>query len=508
MQINAFFEGVDSYEGYQSAIINEIDSKIELGKCVITTKTHDDKEKYNEQKCRLINYDICERNQYEKICDMDQLIPLSKDVLEGMRPYESVAIQMLIRNFERDVYTFDEAKERYLKHLRFWNHIIVSENINFICLNNIPHHTHDYVIYALGKVYGIPMCLCADTSIQPRLSIGDDLTKLWEPLQEPYGKYRKLECVELPEDIENYYQSVQYDGEKRNDSVVHRGMSRKEHIAIRRKNFTQYFELKAVVKRNGSLIKQGIKLSIAQKKMEPLKERLEQVRINRAFQKRAKLKLRSMRGVKYYNKLTTEPVEGEKYVIYFLHLQPEATTLPQGGVFSEQELMIQMLSYVLGKYDIKLYVKEHFVQPYRNKTFYDKLAKMNNVKLIHCDVDSKQLAKNAVATASCNGTILLESIVNGKPSFVFGYTAFQKAPGIYNVGSADECKQALDEILAGVCEISQKDVRAYLKAFGDCSIRTYFDVRKYDKDSSLTPEEGRKAYTEYIIDRIQAICTE
>lgn len=505
MEINIFFEGVDSIKGFQSSMLNEIDKKIPIHRCIVTTKTNDDTDIYDADKYVCINYDICEHNLYEDFYDFNDMIPLSKELLEAMRPYESTAMQMLVRNFERDVYTIDESKHFYLNHLRFWNHMIQTEKINLICLNNIPHHSHDYIIYALGKINHINICLCADTSIQPRLSVGTDLEGLWEKNHELYEKYRLCEEVILPEDIEHYYQALKYGYKGIDDSAVHRGMSRKDHINIRRKNFTQYFELKKVIRRNGSLLKHGLKADLSNGKLEQLKVASSKILQNRNYEKRAKIKLHSMRNIKYYDKIAEYPDFNEKYVIFFLHLQPEATTLPQGGVFVEQELMIQILAHTMEQHGIKVYVKEHFVQPYRNKNFYDGLKKIRNVKLINSNVDSKELAKKSIATASCNGTILLESIFNNKQTFIFGHTGFQGAPGVYLLGNTEDCEKAINEIISGKNPINQKEVRAYLAAFADNSIRAYFNVTKYENDETLTMEDGKLAYVNWIVENMKKL---
>ena len=143
------------------------------------------------------------------------------------------------------------------------------------------------------------------------------------------------------------------------------------------------------------------------------------------------------------------------------------------------------------------------MQPCRNKSFYDGLAKIRNVRLIHSDRDSKQLARNSVATASCNGTILLESIFNSKPTFIFGEVCFEKAPGVFRIGSVEECEKALEQILTGDFSIEQNQVRAYLKAFGESSIRAYFDCSLYEKDGRVTMEQGRKAYADYVVRRLR-----
>lgn len=491
MEINLFFEGVDSYHGFQSKMIREIQEQIPLHRVVLTDKQHDGEDCFDDKLVRLINYDICEHNRYEELVDFNDLIPLSRELLESMKPYESTAIQMLIRNFERDVYTYDEAKQLYLKHLRFWNHIFVTEKLNMVCFNNIPHHCHDYVIYCLALVYHTGLRVCSDTSIPPRLATGRRLDLLWEKTYRRYLELKDIQTVELPEDLEHYYQALLYANEGMDKGAVNRGMSRKHHIEVRRKTFEQYFTLENQWKRRKHLIK----LALTQ----DFHENMDKLAQEQAICKRARIKLKSMRNIKYYNSLTQEPVEGETYIVYFLHLQPEATTLPQGGVFVEQELMIQILAAAAEKHGIKVYVKEHFVQPCRNKSFYDGLAKIRNVRLIHSDKDSKHLAKNSIATASCNGTIMLESIFNGKPTICFGNTVFQKAPGVYHIGNVEECEQVLQQIENGQAQIQQKQVRAYLKAFGENSMRAYFDCKLYENDNTITLEEGIAAYADYVV---------
>lgn len=503
MAINLLMNGMISANGFQSELLERVRKEIPFQRCVISRETRDDADCYDASVYCCINYDISEHNRYEEICDWNNLEPLDKELLEAMKPYELTAMQMLIRNYERNIYTMDESRAYYLHHLRFWNHIIKQEQINFICTCNIPHHTHDYIIYALGRIYQIPMCVCADTSIMPRLSVGNNFEDLWQQNEADYQVFRQEANIILPEDIEHYYQALLYSNEGLDHGVVHRGMSRKEHIQVRKKNFTRDFTWQHFWHSELSVLKRGIKGCLKGGKTAALRQMWEQGAQIVSVQKRGRVKLKSMRDVAYYNKMTQEPVAGEKYVIFFLHLQPEATTLPQGGVFVEQELMIQILAAALEKKGIRLYVKEHFVQPYRDKRFYDELSRIRNVRLIHSDKDSKELAKNSVATASCNGTILLESIFNGKPTFIFGYTGFAKAPGVFELGSVQECERAIEQIESGAYRIDQQDVRAYLKAFANHSIRAYFDTGKFGPDHGISYEEGQNTFATWLIDNLK-----
>ena len=109
MELNIFFEAVDSINGYQRHLLSEIDEAVHFERCVCTVKGAGEDEGYGE-KYTPIDYDICEHNRYDEICDLNELIPLDRDILEKMQPYESIALKMLVRNTERDVYTYDESK--------------------------------------------------------------------------------------------------------------------------------------------------------------------------------------------------------------------------------------------------------------------------------------------------------------------------------------------------------------------------------------------------------------
>lgn len=503
MELNLFFEGVDSCHGFQSEMLRRVDKALPIHRCVITTKNKDDEDRY-EDKYICVNYEVCERNRYAEFYDFNEMLPLSREILEAMIPYESTAMQMLVRNFERHIYTMDESKHFYLDHLRFWNHMIVTNKINYICFSNIPHHCHDYVIYALGRVYGIPMSFCSDTSIPPRLAYCTDMENMWKNTYEKYLTYRTQEEIALPEDLEHYYQALLYENQGLDDRAVHRGMTKKDHIAVRREFFMSYFKRANVWRRHMSWLRHGLKVSLTEKSMDGFRDGCRKVRRDKAYVRRGRMKLGGMRDVHYFDNLACSPdYEKEKFVVFFLHLQPEATTLPKGGVFVEQELMITILAAALEKFGITLYVKEHFVQPYRNKDFYDGLTRIRNVRLVRSDIDSKELVKRCFATASCNGTVLLESMFNGIPTFIFGDTPFRGGPGVFYVGSVEECEAVIRQILDGKVSIPAHDVRAELKAFGDSSFLGYFDASNYEKKGVLTEEEGLAGYVDYVVNSIR-----
>lgn len=490
--LNLFFQAVDSADGYQSEVLKKLDEIVHFDTCVMTVKTQDEGDVYADPKYVPINYDICEHNEYEKIVDFNDLIPLDKKLLEAMRPYETTAIQMLIRNYDRDIYTEDESMRFYLRHLRFWNHLFITKKINYVFFNNTPHHTHDYVIYALAQVYGIKTNVCISTNFENRYFLADTLENAWVKTTKLYEeKYRELEEVELPEDVETYYTTIAHGNKEQTEKLVLQGVSRKQEILDKRNLFKGEVSFGKMLKKNLSRWKWQVCKADNRERRE---RGWQAIREEYDYYRRGKAKLKKMVNTDYYNQLACAPQPGEKYIIYFLHYQPEATSLPQCGVFVSQELSVAIAARAAEEMGYKLYVKEHFVQPYRMKTFYDDLAKIRNVRLIKTDFDSKELVKGSVCGMTGNGTVVLESVIRGTAMLTFGESGFQGCPGVHRVTCVEDCKEAITEAVNEKAKgISQKEIRAYLAAFGENSLLSYvYNHEGLSKDSPWFEESKEK----------------
>ena len=135
---------------------------------------------------------------------------------------------------------------------------------------------------------------------------------------------------------------------------------------------------------------------------------------------------------KIYETLTVKPNYDEKYVILFLHYQPEATTCPIGNIFVDQELCVDVLLKNLPN-DYFVYIKEHPSQFYAHsegqmgrikQTYYD-LAKKPRVKLMSTNEVSFDLVEHCKALATVSGTVGWEGVVREKPVIVFGMTWYE-----------------------------------------------------------------------------------
>lgn len=129
------------------------------------------------------------------------------------------------------------------------------------------------------------------------------------------------------------------------------------------------------------------------------------------------------------------PVEkAGRYAVFFLHFQPERTTLPDGWGFTQQLIAIKTLRRGLPS-DIVLYVKEHpstFFARYktasRSRYFYTELNKIDGVKIVDVNYDTYDLMKSSEIIATVTGTVAWEAILLRKPSIVFGRGIFGPHP--------------------------------------------------------------------------------
>jgi hypothetical protein len=121
----------------------------------------------------------------------------------------------------------------------------------------------------------------------------------------------------------------------------------------------------------------------------------------------------------------------EKYIYFSLHVEPERTMVPEGGIFHDQIRAIKLLRKSIPS-NVKIYAKEHpnqfwlkdaciDVQFYKGIQFYKEIKKIKNVELISNKTKADQLIKNAICTATITGTAGWESIRMNNKAIAFGF---------------------------------------------------------------------------------------
>lgn len=155
----------------------------------------------------------------------------------------------------------------------------------------------------------------------------------------------------------------------------------------------------------------------------------------------------------------------KKYVVYFMHFEPEAAVVNHSNYMDSQLIIIKMLAKAL-PYGWKLYVKEHpmsrrlnktsglahfieFYSEYNSNWYWKKITEIENVELIQINESATKLITNSQAVSTIAGTVIMEAVLENKPCVIFGdrkKVVFSRGKGIYFVSSFSECKSALKEI--------------------------------------------------------------
>ncbi|MFT7036952.1 MAG: hypothetical protein ACJA2S_005493 [Cyclobacteriaceae bacterium] len=125
----------------------------------------------------------------------------------------------------------------------------------------------------------------------------------------------------------------------------------------------------------------------------------------------------------------------KRNVVFFLHYQPERTTLPEGGIYNQQFLAIQQLRQIVPN-DITIYVKEHpstyrnfFKYNTRTKKFYETISALANVKLVSMETNTFELIDHSLFVATITGTVAIEAVCRGRVAVYFGNSMYQNLPG-------------------------------------------------------------------------------
>ncbi|UII24839.1 hypothetical protein LVD15_16170 [Fulvivirga maritima] len=203
------------------------------------------------------------------------------------------------------------------------------------------------------------------------------------------------------------------------------------------------------------------------------------------YRNRGKLK----KTYESYSEIKVNSKHTKPYIVVFLMLQPERSSIPEGGIFAQQWLMIQMLSKFCTSLGWNLYVKEHpstfMIGPklYRGKWFYDGLKAMPNVSIVSVGVSSAKILKDAKAIATITGTVGIEAVAKGVPALLFGESPYTGCAGTFKIKDESDLDAAMSSIKDGV-HINFDDVKRF---FGAC------EKDKYCLNTGLSRKEDHVA---------------
>lgn len=188
-----------------------------------------------------------------------------------------------------------------------------------------------------------------------------------------------------------------------------------------------------------------------------------------------------------YDQLSSEVDLADNYVFFPLHYQPEETSCPSGGHFSNQLLVIEKLLLAVPP-DVKIFVKEHRSQfnPTmsgnlgRSVEFYEHLSREPRVVLVKTTTDQFSLIDKAKMVVSVTGTACYEAYCRDKKSVFFGRSWLAGCSNVHSYNSTGDlrafyeqeiAKLTIDEKVAEVSALLSHSIEAihdenYEKLYG------------------------------------------
>lgn len=385
--------------------------------------------------------------------------------------YESQALLMMNRLDPTESKMTTGTRVYYFRDLvGYWLTIINKKNIELVVSPSIPHRVFDFALYVACKIKSVDYVSFQLTPFGSNSILIQDI----ESMPEINCDYRgnldvpsKLVADRVNSVLDNYNSAIPdyMKAHARNNKSIFIPL-KKSLISLKRNikvgNFYKFkkpntywtmFDTMPSEKSMGWLEYNKIKIFHA-------------------------LKVKKLKKV--YNQIVdTKWSKSTPYLFVALHYQPEETTCPTGGSYTDQILMIQLLNQVLPKH-INIIVKEHKSQFYRDQEgsagrgeiFYRRISSISSrIFFESVDSDPFSLIDGAVATVTVSGTIGWESAIRGTPTLNFGRAWYEGMPRVFKIKSKDDLEKALIKLDVLKNIDMHKEILHFHKALEDTFVR-------------------------------------
>jgi len=424
------------------------------------------------------------RSAYYAGVDFNEIPPLDEEFILQMSECESVFMAILMRLEWKKSIPYKMRRMWYLRHLQFWDHYIRIHKINFFLSAWVPHEIPDIIIYYLCKYYKIPVVYFNTTEIRDISFVEHNIRESAKQIETRYQEILQQKNPERPlhEPLIAYEKALLHPEGKKPDV---------EEFPLG----TYWTHLTSLVwKRPARFLKYGMQY------LTPKGWKRAVMAVQRWYSMR--------RTDAFYAKNAIEPNFDQPFVYMALHFQPEATTVPMGGVFADQILAARLLNATLPD-TVLIYVKEH---PYRSSwlsrsiPYYKEFLELKKVRFIPKNTNTFALREHCKAVATVTGSVGFEALFREKPVFLFGSRFYQFAQGVYPVRSKEECKEAVHQIFEENRVPTPKSTHLYLQAMEDTCVHAVLDPWSLEV-SHMPPEQHSQTMGDAIIVELEKLFT-
>ena len=315
-----------------------------------------------------------------------------------------------------------ESSQRRLEVLAWASELLAEVYADAILFSDVPHNVFSYCLYLLCRRAGTKILFFRLGPAPHLFSFGDNIESgLIDTHADGASRTRKVAGAKTPSDA-----SLSYVKKLRKEYAA----AAPSYMKAQKAKATLAGRIDAVVK---NLTSAGPVVTT----------------------KKAVATLRRQRLKDVYEETATDnPRLDLPFVAVFLHLQPERSSIPEGGRYAQQYRMVAALSQALPD-GWRLFVREHpstfMAGPklVRGPWAYQGLSQLPGVSLVSTKVSPFTLIDNSRCVATITGTVGFEAVARGKPAVVFGSAPYVGCGGVFRVRNSSEIRDALSAIKEG-----------------------------------------------------------
>jgi len=427
--------------------------------------------------------------------------PIDTTLLHALGDTFLIALQMMNRMDRKNLFGFQERCTLFYSYVHYWSVVLDQLQPDLIIFPVSPHIIFDYVLYSLCKQKQIPTILFQQTSL-PNLLYPVQQFEKGNPQLITYYQQLLTTASSLPllsEENKKHVQQIKGDYETAIPFYTKDQTSRKNPLYYAcKKIMTNPDNLQNIIHKGYYLFTRDHYIKTKDQPIQSSNSK----QIHYLFMKLEGIQKKNK--LKHYYQTLVQPIDYHRPFVYFpLHYQPENTTSPQGGIYADQFLVIDMISQLLPKGWI-LYVKEHPAQWHplfhgecsRDITFYEQVNNMPNVSFVSTTLPSFDVIDHAQAVVTITGTSGWEALLRGIPVLLFGDAWYTDCQGAFRIHTTTDCNHAIS-LITNKYVVNEEHVLLFIKTLETIGVQGYVEDA-YQQVSTIPYEENVETIAETI----------
>lgn len=142
----------------------------------------------------------------------------------------------------------------------------------------------------------------------------------------------------------------------------------------------------------------------------------------------------------------------EKFLLYPMHFHPESSTSILAGSYLDEYEVIRNIAFNLPE-GLRLYVKDHTsAWGYPSLSFYRRLKRLPNVRLLGPNEPTKTLIRNSEAVITLTSTVGYEALLLKTPVILFGRVFYDFHKGVDRVEDPSQLHTQIRKVVLQACD--------------------------------------------------------